>query len=303
MAVAKKGRRKIVRNGREFYWCVKDDEFYPNLSIVSKDNKFIVSYPLWRSRMHDEVAPYHFFIINIGKAFKGLEDAGHFHERFIVPDWEDEFVTPSLVANIIDWCFIVEDVTAVDYLGNILKNRQDGKVKWNKNEGWILADYLDIYNRYPANTFLSKVDRKERYELLEKWRFTDYQIMPKLGEVIGFMKVNDHLKYQQPFFVKVLFPRIEDDIENGNVEGIRFLFGYQEVYSYTNNSPHWASFITTFCNEMYPKYESINLANMLLAVEPDHEKALIRNSLLIFLPTNKFFINFHLEKFGKKCRF
>jgi len=131
MGVAKKGRRKIVRNGRVFYWSVRWDDVYmdfsPNLSIVSEDKKFIVSYPLWRNQMN--VPPEHIFIINIGKEFKGLDNLGHIWERFVVPDWENEIVTPSLIGKVIDWCFTVEDVVAVDCSGNILANRLDDRKK------------------------------------------------------------------------------------------------------------------------------------------------------------------------------
>ena len=67
------------------------------------------------------------FIVNIGKEFKGLDNLAHVWERFILPKWNDKFVTPSLVANIIDWCFTVENVVAVDYLGKILENRLDDR--------------------------------------------------------------------------------------------------------------------------------------------------------------------------------
>jgi len=130
MAVAKKGRRKIVRNGRVFYWSVKWDDvymdFYPNLSIVSEDKKFIVMYPLFRNKMPIPQEE-NVFIINIGKEFKGLDNLGHIWERFIIPEWNEKFVTPSLVANIIDWCFVVEDVVAVDSSGKILENRLDDR--------------------------------------------------------------------------------------------------------------------------------------------------------------------------------
>jgi len=132
MAIAKKGRRKIVRNGREFYWCVKPDydfgDNYLTLSIVSEDKKFIVSYPLWsRVRIPETLMPHNLFIVNIGKEFKGLDNLGHVWERFITPNWNDNIVTPSLVANIIDWCFTVEDVVTVDYSGKVLENRLDDR--------------------------------------------------------------------------------------------------------------------------------------------------------------------------------
>lgn len=62
------------------------------------------------------------FIIVKGKVFKGVEKLGHRWERFLVPDWEDTIGTPSLAADIIDWCFIVENVINVNYKGEIQKS-------------------------------------------------------------------------------------------------------------------------------------------------------------------------------------
>jgi len=117
MGVSKKGRRKIVRNDRIFYWCVKpdyDSEALLHLSIVSDDKKFVVSYHL------NQIAHENPFIVVMGKEFKGLKNLGHCWERFMVPEWESEAVTPFLVSEIIDWCFTLGEVTPVDCNGNIL---------------------------------------------------------------------------------------------------------------------------------------------------------------------------------------
>ena len=125
MGVAKKRRRKIVRDGRDFFWCVKPDEDYYDLlhlSIVSSDKKFIVSYQLIQPNIKSITPCIHKtpFIVVMGREFKGLNNLGHFWERFLVPEWNDAIVTPSLVAQIIDWCFTIEDVIPVDSEGNIL---------------------------------------------------------------------------------------------------------------------------------------------------------------------------------------
>lgn len=141
MAVLKKRRRKIVRNGKVFWWCVKpNDDTYCRLlfaietglmtesgntllSIVSDDKNFIVSYQLNQNDAGSKIK--YPFIITEGKEFKGLNKLGHGLERFIVPKWEDTPVTPFLVAQIIDWCFTVEDVIAVNWKGEILKSPLD----------------------------------------------------------------------------------------------------------------------------------------------------------------------------------
>ena len=132
-----------MRNGRTFWWCVKpNDNTYCGLllaidtglmtgndntllSIVSDDKNFIVNYHLNQSNAESKIKNP--FIITEGREFKGLDNLGHDWERFIVPKWEDKIVTPSLVAQIIDWCFTIENVIPVDWKGNVLKNRLDGR--------------------------------------------------------------------------------------------------------------------------------------------------------------------------------
>ena len=130
MGVAKRGQRKIVRNNRTFYWSVRnDDDHYYRLHLIikSEDKKFIVSYMLEQKNRELPFSPKVPLIIVKGKEFKGLSDLGHVWERFIVPEWEDTIVTPSLVAQVIDWCFTTEDVTPVDWEGNVLKSRLDDR--------------------------------------------------------------------------------------------------------------------------------------------------------------------------------
>ena len=126
MGVAKKEMRKISLNGRDFFWCVKpndDDCGLLHLFIVSSDKKFIVSYPLVKSNLKSKAPNMHNnpFIVVMGREFKGLDNLGHGWKRFAAPVWNDEAVTPSFVAIIIDWCFTVEKVIPVDWKGNILK--------------------------------------------------------------------------------------------------------------------------------------------------------------------------------------
>lgn len=121
MGVAKKGRRKIVRNGRTYYWrvgmdCHEDDRFY--LSIVSEDKHFIVSYMLKQKNQTLPFSPLHPLIIVKGRQFKERTDVGGCWKRFLVPAWDDQVVTPRLVGEIIDWCMLKGNVQEVDFRGN-----------------------------------------------------------------------------------------------------------------------------------------------------------------------------------------
>ena len=122
MGIAKKCQRKIIVRNRQFFWCVRhdiEDEDRLHLIIKSDCKKFTVSY-MFGEKDSSRVRK---FIINKGKEFKGLDNLGHFWERFIVPEWEDKIITPSLVSQIIEWCLTEEDVIPVDCEGNILNKR------------------------------------------------------------------------------------------------------------------------------------------------------------------------------------
>ncbi len=126
MSIAKKGRRKLVRNDKVYYWSVKDskedDRFY--LTIVSNDKKFIVKYMLNQRDKSSLFSPKNPLIVVMGKEFKGRNDVGKCCKMFFVPDWEDEIITHRIVGEIIDWCYMVEDVTELDYKGQILVDKK-----------------------------------------------------------------------------------------------------------------------------------------------------------------------------------
>ena len=112
MSISKKGLRKIERNNREFFWYVKKDDDWNQsiLSIITDDKKFHVSYILGQ-----KTCP----IITVkGKEFKGVDNLGRDWKQFHVPDWESNIATPALVAQIIDWCFVIEDIVSIDYESN-----------------------------------------------------------------------------------------------------------------------------------------------------------------------------------------
>ena len=67
--------------------------------------------------------PPNSLIIVKDEEFKGLENLGRCWKYFLVPVWEDNMVTPSLVAEIIDWCLKKEEVIPANYKGEIVNNR------------------------------------------------------------------------------------------------------------------------------------------------------------------------------------
>ena len=124
MGVSTKRQRRIVVNDRVFFWCVKDDNKDDDrlyLVIKSDDKKFIVSYMLDQRNRGRPFSPKSPLIIVKGQEFKGVDDLGHSWGRFLVPDWEDKIVTPSLVSQIIEWCLKEEDVMPVDHDGSVAR--------------------------------------------------------------------------------------------------------------------------------------------------------------------------------------
>jgi len=143
----------------------------------------------------------------------------------------------------------------------------------------ILSDYLNIYTTFPAEMCLSKPQRTQRHQALKTWIDSTFEEMPTLEEVVNFMKDYDHISYQKPFFEKVLFPQVENDIQHGSVLGIKFLIDYPIVKHYTNNSSR--KLFEAFLNKNYPKFDAIDLINQLLTVEPNHEIALFEKHRLL----------------------
>lgn len=119
MGVATKGRRKITRFDRRFFWDVFFDEYVPGevLRIVSEDKKFIISYEVGQANKQNNNP----FLVVMGKEFVGLSNRYSGYRRVLTPNWEDEYITPGLVRKIIDWCYSPKnEVVLVNWHGELL---------------------------------------------------------------------------------------------------------------------------------------------------------------------------------------
>lgn len=121
MGVLKKGRAKLVVDGRLYLWWVCEDEDSPGhlLHVRSDDRRFAITYALDQSRA--ELPPP--FITVLGREFPGLPDAGGCRIRVRCPRWSDDSaITPGFVRRLIDWCMGDEarPLTRVDDLGQTL---------------------------------------------------------------------------------------------------------------------------------------------------------------------------------------
>ncbi|MEK3917240.1 hypothetical protein [Paenibacillus sp. FSL H7-0331] len=119
--MSKKFKRKIVRQGKVFYWYVKsdyDDEGKIKVYILSEDKKFIVAYEIGQVIKQQKKSP---FLVVMGKEFVGFV-GDHMDIRVQTPPiWDDLSATPSLVGNIIDWCYSEKkEIVLVNWKGELI---------------------------------------------------------------------------------------------------------------------------------------------------------------------------------------
>ena len=117
---------------------------------------------------------------------------------------------------------------------------------------------------------LCKAQRKVRHRELMEWAKQEYQILPEIDEIKNFMRINDTLKYERPFFLKVVVPCVLKDIGNGKIESLRFLF---ECNGMDNHRIGTATdYVYLLCVGTNYKYDdTVAFADMVLLHEPDNQ--------------------------------
>lgn len=131
----------------------------------------------------------------------------------------------------------------------------------------VLEDYQQIYERFPANNTWKKEEKKERHRQIVKWEKAAYAQMPKIEEIVAFMKENPELVYERPFLLKLVVPCVYKDIEQGTIEAIRFLF---ESNKDTWHIGSMKDPVMIFCEASGWKYGEGQLAELVLQKEPDN---------------------------------
>ena len=118
MAIARRYRRKLVVDGRAFFWCVRDtdaDDWYGlTLTVVSEDKRFLVHYRLGQPDGHR-------YLIVIGPEFPTLPPSGNWR-RVLCPEWQrGSGIQPADVRRLIDWCLHSDQaISQVDWRGQPL---------------------------------------------------------------------------------------------------------------------------------------------------------------------------------------
>ena len=109
MAVRILKRRKIICEGLNYVWYVKEDDEYPCnvLHVISEDKKLILSYPL------DSKVSY---VISKGALFQNYGSDGCW-ARYLYPYDSPAAITPKFVSDIIKWAIYGKDAVSVKWDG------------------------------------------------------------------------------------------------------------------------------------------------------------------------------------------
>ena len=129
----------------------------------------------------------------------------------------------------------------------------------------IFKDYLDIFEKYLKDEYLTKEERKERYKLLQEYEKRNYQDEISIDEFQNFTSLYiDKIDISSQFigkFLKVL----KNDINNGGTFALKFLIGDKDENDY------YLKFFKLLYDELGDR---INLINKLLEKETDYLPAI-----------------------------
>ena len=129
----------------------------------------------------------------------------------------------------------------------------------------IFKEYLDIFEKYPKDKYLTREERKERYKLLQEYEKKNYQDEISIDEFQNFTSLYiDKIDISSQFigkFLKVL----KNDINNGGTFALKFLIGDKDENDY------YLKFFKLLYDELGDR---INLINKLLEKETDYLPAI-----------------------------
>ena len=129
----------------------------------------------------------------------------------------------------------------------------------------IFEDYLDIFEKYPKDKYLTREERKERYKLLQEYGKRNYQDEISIDEFQDFISLYiDKIDISSQFIEKFL-KVIKNDVDNGGTFAIKFLIGDK------NENDNYLKFFSLLYDEFGDR---INLINKLLEKKPDYLPAI-----------------------------
>lgn len=110
MAIAKKNRRNIVYNKKNYVWYVcpnEDNEDRLVLHILSVDKTLVLACPIGNSVD---------YVISQGDKFQGKRESGVW-KRYLYPKKIPQSITPKTVSEIINWAISGDKATEILYNG------------------------------------------------------------------------------------------------------------------------------------------------------------------------------------------
>ena len=129
----------------------------------------------------------------------------------------------------------------------------------------IFKEYLDIFEKYSKDKYLTREERKERYKLLQEYEKRNYKDEVSIDEFQDFINLYiDKIDISSQFIGKFL-EVIKNDINNGGTFAIKFLIGDK------NENDYYLKFFSLLYDEFGDR---INLINKLLEKEPDYLPAI-----------------------------
>lgn len=119
-----------------------------------------------------------------------------------------------------------------------------------------LKNYLEIYQKFPLSSYLTREERSNRHKMLSDWGKEEVQEHTSLDELIDFMEQNKENININSHFLKKFEDVWRDDLKNG-YKFATFLIGID-------------------CAEILWKFDIsyMNLVSQILKHNPKHTKAL-----------------------------
>ena len=131
----------------------------------------------------------------------------------------------------------------------------------------IFQDYLYISEKYPKEKYLTKMERKQRYELLNKWLEGKYENFPNIEEILEFVKSNQKVYFYRQFYIKIIAPYVKKYLQNEVKDDsildiiIYLMEKNKEILSIISDAMNWI-------------YSPMEIADRILEKNPENETIL-----------------------------
>ena len=130
----------------------------------------------------------------------------------------------------------------------------------------ILEDYKRIYEVFPEKVALNKKQKKERHQMLMKWKDTTYEENVEFMCGVDFLREHEELPHSMPFLQKMLLPVLAGEIKQKYYENLKIFFELLDEDFFDIN--HDALFLLS--QELEYQLNGFQLCNLVLEKYPNH---------------------------------